>query len=254
MGRSRGRRVALWSMLVALVVLAGAAFVCRDAIVDEWQIRQLRSDESETRRAAALTLGERRSERAVPALIDLLRGDPSARDAAQEALVAIFPHASPERAREVVAAFLGVLRQDDELRRLADVIGRTHRTSSSREPYAAWDRLGMPSCRCSPTSYPGRRAGSSGSRRAPSSMGGHARNQRSSGFCRLSPLRVPCASSRRSGCAGRWISSLRASGGSGRRQTPRRASTAARSRATSRETAATRHCELSRFRLRSLGL
>jgi len=118
-------------MLVALVVLAGAAFVCRDAIVDEWQIRQLRSDESETRRAAALTLGERRSERAVPALIDLLRGDPSARDAAQEALVAIFPHASPERAREVVAAFLGVLRQDDELRRLADVIERPWADSSN---------------------------------------------------------------------------------------------------------------------------
>jgi hypothetical protein len=72
----RGRIIALWTAAVALVVLAAAGVVGKDRIRKEWYLSRLQSPDWETRSAAAATLGECKSLRAVPRLIELALTEP----------------------------------------------------------------------------------------------------------------------------------------------------------------------------------
>ena len=66
----RGKLVAWYSVTLAVVVLAACGFVFRDAFVEEWYIRRLRSGDEKEVEAAAEKLVEVGSVRAVPYLLE----------------------------------------------------------------------------------------------------------------------------------------------------------------------------------------
>ncbi len=71
----RGRRVA-WTLGVASVaLLIGAGVFCRKSIEEQWLIWQLDSKDENKRRAAAEKLGEMKSLRSVPYLVQLIEVD-----------------------------------------------------------------------------------------------------------------------------------------------------------------------------------
>jgi len=76
----RGKRVAIAGVLLCLGVLAAAGFAAKDGIIEEWCILRLSSEDPAVRNAAALRLGQMRSAKAVPRLIELAaahaRSDP----------------------------------------------------------------------------------------------------------------------------------------------------------------------------------
>jgi HEAT repeat protein len=80
MRQRRGRVVAIAAVLLGLTVLGAAGFSFRQRILEEWYFVQLRSRDSGKRYFAATHLGEMRSVRAVPRLIDTYLSDPDAPD------------------------------------------------------------------------------------------------------------------------------------------------------------------------------
>jgi HEAT repeat protein len=77
----RGRSVAWTATAIGIVVLLVAAFLCRGLLYQEIDIRKLRSKDSREVLAAAERLAAMRSARAVPGLLDLIKGEKTLRDA-----------------------------------------------------------------------------------------------------------------------------------------------------------------------------
>ncbi len=70
---SPGRRTALLTACMAVVVLGVAAFVARHRIAEEWYIRKLDSPDLSESYRAAWQLGELKSVRALPRLVELFK-------------------------------------------------------------------------------------------------------------------------------------------------------------------------------------
>jgi hypothetical protein len=69
----RGRRVAVGAGVLGLLVLAGTAFALRDRLIEQWHLFRLESRDVSVRFRAAVRLGEMRSLRALPKLVDVLK-------------------------------------------------------------------------------------------------------------------------------------------------------------------------------------
>jgi HEAT repeat protein len=93
MERSRGRRVTLVAAACAAAVVVAAAIAGKDLILERWWIWRLGSKEPATWRAAAERLGEMRSVRAVPRLVEVylreMAKDGVARDFPGQVLIRI---------------------------------------------------------------------------------------------------------------------------------------------------------------------
>ena len=72
----RGRSVAMGAVLVGTVVIGWARFACEEKVLEQWYLWKLESAEEEERELAAKKLGEMRSRRAIPQLIEILRHAP----------------------------------------------------------------------------------------------------------------------------------------------------------------------------------
>ncbi len=114
--KTKGRRVAIGEGAVAIVVLAVAVVVSRDRIREEWHLHVLRTGYAEERLAAAKRLGELRSVRAVPRLIERyesLQANeavrlPTANDVFQEAMKEIGEPALPALVRALAVKLEGL--------------------------------------------------------------------------------------------------------------------------------------------------
>jgi hypothetical protein len=69
----RGRTIAGWSAVLGLVTAAVAGYLFRDSIREAWYIHELEIGSLEEKVAAAQRLGELKSARAAPALIEALQ-------------------------------------------------------------------------------------------------------------------------------------------------------------------------------------
>jgi hypothetical protein len=75
MRSTKGRRVAIATGAIAVVVIALVAFIGRDWIAEEWWIYRLRSRDDETRIQAATKIAERKCLRGVSSLILIIQDD-----------------------------------------------------------------------------------------------------------------------------------------------------------------------------------
>ena len=75
MGTRTGRRIAIVTILVVGIVVMSVGVASRRAIVEQWYISRLGSDDEATRLHAANRLAELRSVRAVPHLLELIEKD-----------------------------------------------------------------------------------------------------------------------------------------------------------------------------------
>src|SRR6266508_3266331 len=73
MKKSRGRIAVVFSSLAALPVLVAAGFASRDLLVEEWHLYKLRNGSEVEKRRALAKLGELRSVKTAPILIDLIQ-------------------------------------------------------------------------------------------------------------------------------------------------------------------------------------
>ena len=80
---SRGRVITAWSATASAAVLITALFAARDRIAEAWNLHRLRSADAAQRFQAAKRLGELRSAKAAPGLIDLLKALPDDAKAAR---------------------------------------------------------------------------------------------------------------------------------------------------------------------------
>ncbi len=71
----RGQRTFWTASILAVAVISGAGWAQRDAIYERWLLWELDSRDDETRFAAADTLADRKSLRAIPKLVDLIIDD-----------------------------------------------------------------------------------------------------------------------------------------------------------------------------------
>ncbi len=67
--------------MVGAVVILWARFACEEKVLEQWYLWKLESAEEEERELAAKKLGEMRSRRAIPQLIEILRHAPKHRGA-----------------------------------------------------------------------------------------------------------------------------------------------------------------------------
>jgi len=73
MAPHKGRRIAIALGVVAIAVLAAAIYACRDRLREAWYLHRLDSPDLVTSYRAARKLGELRSERALPRIVELFR-------------------------------------------------------------------------------------------------------------------------------------------------------------------------------------
>lgn len=109
----------VWGLAAALVVLGAALYAQRDRLVERWLISRLDSGDESARWKAITRLGELRSRRAAPRLIDLAfsgsERDHAIRDRALSAIRSIGPEALP--------ALLSALDDSPDLRFRAALTG-----------------------------------------------------------------------------------------------------------------------------------
>jgi HEAT repeat protein len=73
--KPKGRRIAIAAMLMGMATIALTAFVARDRLEEEWWLWKLPKPSSDEDKIRAMDrLGELRSSRAVPLILDLLQG------------------------------------------------------------------------------------------------------------------------------------------------------------------------------------
>ena len=77
----RGRRVTIGSVVVGAVVIVWAGFTFEEKVLEQWYLWKLESAEEEEVELAAERLGEMRSRRAIPQLVEILRRAPEHRGA-----------------------------------------------------------------------------------------------------------------------------------------------------------------------------
>jgi HEAT repeat protein len=75
MSASGGKRTALWSIGIGLILLVAGGLILRNQIIDQWHIWNLSDEDQTVRWEAARRLGERGVIRATPRLIAALRRD-----------------------------------------------------------------------------------------------------------------------------------------------------------------------------------
>ncbi len=110
---ARQRRVTVAIVLLGIAVLVGAAMLLEEPIREQWLIWRLEDDSFETRKRSALELGEIKSIRAVPAIVQLRPPpDPSSTLSRSGDLLTVFsawnalPFQSTEAQREELYALL----------------------------------------------------------------------------------------------------------------------------------------------------
>lgn len=110
--RRRGKGLAITTMALGLAVLVGAGIAAKDRIVEEWWLYKVEWGSQEEQIQGVRRLGEMRSRRAIPLLLDL-SGFPANREGAElhmlsnAALVAIGPPAVPALISQLKAEYYG---------------------------------------------------------------------------------------------------------------------------------------------------
>ncbi len=72
----RGRRVAIGVVVVGAMVIVWAGIAFEEKLVEQWYLWKLDSPEEKERELAAEKLGQMRSRRAIPRLVEILRRAP----------------------------------------------------------------------------------------------------------------------------------------------------------------------------------
>ena len=96
-----GKKVAWWGGTMGVVVMVCFGLAAKDRILETWYLWRLESKNEEARGVAAERLGEMKSVRAIPKLVEALRGEPGAYQShySVKALAAIGPEAVLEISR-----------------------------------------------------------------------------------------------------------------------------------------------------------
>ena len=127
--RPRRRAIAWCCVAITLVVLAGAVFAGREAILERWYVYSLDSPDVEVRKQAIEKLGELGSERTIPRLIEIARTDDDLGPHAVAALVRGKDRALPEllsllewKSRAYLLPTVAVIERDGASRAAASVL------------------------------------------------------------------------------------------------------------------------------------
>jgi hypothetical protein len=71
---TKGKKVATWTGAAGILALLGAAFASRGWLLEEWHLHKLGSKNARAVKAAAEWLYEMRSKKAIPRLIQIVKG------------------------------------------------------------------------------------------------------------------------------------------------------------------------------------
>jgi HEAT repeat protein len=110
MRSQRGKAVARWSLVVALISLLATAWAFRDKLAERWYISRLENEDKEIRRDAVENLRRMRSVRAVPHFVRIRSREVSS-PVVEEALLTI----ASERRKAVIPVLLEVLKDESQL-------------------------------------------------------------------------------------------------------------------------------------------